>query len=144
MASYDVVLLSEVIEHVLDGGDVLKRIARAMNPGGRLLITTPNLGFIENRLALLFGRDLTSLTMDRGEVGNQHIRVFTARLLRRLCAQAGLVADMVGSDGIPVSVARLISSGETYPSLVSIPIPPTFGRTIYVRAVKPSGTTPQP
>ena len=36
---------------------------------------------------------------------NQHIRLWTARLLKRLCAQAGLAADLVGSDGIPPSGA---------------------------------------
>jgi SAM-dependent methyltransferase len=37
----DVVLLTEVIEHVVDGADVIREIGRVLKPGGRLLITWP-------------------------------------------------------------------------------------------------------
>jgi SAM-dependent methyltransferase len=37
----DVVLLTEVIEHIIDGADVLREIGRVLKPGGRLLITWP-------------------------------------------------------------------------------------------------------
>jgi 2-polyprenyl-3-methyl-5-hydroxy-6-metoxy-1,4-benzoquinol methylase len=139
--AYDVVFLGEVIEHLLDGRSALKRLAKAIRPGGHLILTTPNLAFLGNRIKLLFGRDLDGLTIDRGEVGNQHIRVFTLRLLTRLCAEAGLAVDMVGSDGTPVSVSRFVSTVpevEGMPPLMVLPGTawpfPTLGRTIYVRA----------
>jgi len=37
----DVVLLTEVIEHIVDGGAVVREIGRVLKPGGRLLITWP-------------------------------------------------------------------------------------------------------
>jgi len=37
----DVVLLTEVIEHVVDGTDVIREIGRVLKPGGMLLITWP-------------------------------------------------------------------------------------------------------
>jgi len=39
--SVDVVLLTEVIEHVIDGADVIREIGRVLKPGGMLLITWP-------------------------------------------------------------------------------------------------------
>jgi 2-polyprenyl-3-methyl-5-hydroxy-6-metoxy-1,4-benzoquinol methylase len=149
---YDVVYFSEVIEHLLDGGAVLKKLAGVIKPGGHLILTTPNLAYLGNRLRLLFGRDLDTLTMDRGDVGNQHIRVFTARLLKRLCANAGLEVDMVGSDGVPVNLSRHIAvvsrdsnprTGPDYPAQMAFPftrtLAPTFGRTIYIRARRMAG-----
>ena len=39
--SVDVVLLTEVIEHVVDGADVIREVGRVLKPGGMLLITWP-------------------------------------------------------------------------------------------------------
>lgn len=131
---YDVIYFSEVIEHLVEGGRVLKELAKVLKLGGHLIITTPNLAYIENRMRLLLGRDLHSLTIDRAELGNQHIRVFTLRLLRRLCREAGLVADITGSDGIPLDVSKHIDLAG-HPVIFSVPTTPSFGRTIYIRAV---------
>lgn len=140
---YDVILLSEVIEHILDGQSALKRLASALKPGGLLLITTPNLAFMLNRLRLLCGRDLDVLTMDRGVEGNQHIRVFTARLLKKLCSEAGLDVDNISGDGLPLSLGKHIkSSGSSYPVMITIggTLFPTFSRTLYVRARRQNPT----
>lgn len=44
-ASFDVVMASEVIEHVIDAGPWLDDLLRVLRPGGRLLVTTPNYGW---------------------------------------------------------------------------------------------------
>jgi 2-polyprenyl-3-methyl-5-hydroxy-6-metoxy-1,4-benzoquinol methylase len=53
---YDVVIASEVIEHVLHPSDFLKCIHRALKPEGRLLLTTQNSNAIHYRLRMLFGK----------------------------------------------------------------------------------------
>jgi len=40
-ASYDLVLCSEVLEHTVDPGRAIEELARILNPGGRLILTTP-------------------------------------------------------------------------------------------------------
>jgi SAM-dependent methyltransferase len=40
-ASVDAIVLTEVLEHVPDPGDVLAEMARLLAPGGRLIMTTP-------------------------------------------------------------------------------------------------------
>ncbi len=49
--SFDVVLCVEGIEHVVDRHKTLRELRRVLRPGGRLLITTPNLLSIRARLA---------------------------------------------------------------------------------------------
>jgi SAM-dependent methyltransferase len=43
--SYDVVILTEVIEHVADPLDFIKNIIKLLKPGGRAIVTTPNKSF---------------------------------------------------------------------------------------------------
>ncbi|MFQ5931489.1 MAG: class I SAM-dependent methyltransferase, partial [Nitrospiraceae bacterium] len=40
---FDLILLSHVIEHLLDPIGVLKRVAEFLAPGGKLIVTTPNI-----------------------------------------------------------------------------------------------------
>lgn len=139
--SYDVIFMGEVLEHLLEGGFVLKKLSRVIKPGGHVILTTPNLAYLGNRIRLLFGRDLNALTIDRGEIGNQHIRVFTVRLIKRLCREAGLEVDMVGSNGIPISLARhieIVDSANNHLPLIIFPGTrwpiPTIGHSIFIRA----------
>ena len=50
-ASFDVVLCVEGIEHVVDRHKTLRELRRVLKPGGRLLITTPNLLSLRARVA---------------------------------------------------------------------------------------------
>jgi SAM-dependent methyltransferase len=85
--SIDVIVASEVIEHVFDPDAMVELCKRLLKPGGLLVITTPNLASALNRLALLLGRqpadtEVSTVSMfgypgalHRPVVG--HIRVFT-------------------------------------------------------------------
>jgi SAM-dependent methyltransferase len=85
--SVDVILASEVIEHMFDPDAMVELCKRLLKPGGLLVITTPNLSSALNRLALLLGRqpaDTEVSTVSKfGYPGARqrpvigHIRVFT-------------------------------------------------------------------
>lgn len=49
-AKYDVVLITEVIEHVAHPDQFLAQAASLSKPGGYLIMTTPNGGYFRNRL----------------------------------------------------------------------------------------------
>ena len=53
---FDLVLATDVIEHVVDTDRFLKELHRVLKPDGCLIVTTPNLAFWISRLRLLRGK----------------------------------------------------------------------------------------
>lgn len=52
-ASFDLVLLTEVIEHLENHRAAICELARVLRPGGRLILTTPNIMRLDSRLGFL-------------------------------------------------------------------------------------------
>ena len=92
--SFDLVYMAEVIEHLARPDQAIVELRRVLVPGGHLLITTPNLACLPNRLLLLAGLQplytevSEELVLGRGfrilgqrgrPVG--HLRLFTRRAL---------------------------------------------------------------
>ena len=48
--AHDLVLMSQILEHLRDPVAVLRNVARKLSPGGCVLVETPNLGGIDFRL----------------------------------------------------------------------------------------------
>ena len=53
---FDMVLLNAVLEHVIDPRDVLKTGWDRLRPGGKIVVLTPNICWIVNRLLFLSGK----------------------------------------------------------------------------------------
>jgi SAM-dependent methyltransferase len=92
----DVVLMSELIEHLLDPDSVLEEVRRVLKPGGTLLLSTPNLAAWYNRGLLALGiQPLFTEVSLRGVFGRPgtqvagHLRLFTARALVGLLTARG-------------------------------------------------------
>jgi 2-polyprenyl-3-methyl-5-hydroxy-6-metoxy-1,4-benzoquinol methylase len=60
----DRILLVETIEHLEAPWTVLREAARRVAPGGRLVVTTPNVSSLRNRLSLLLRGELTTFRSD--------------------------------------------------------------------------------
>ena len=54
--SFDLVVASDVIEHLIDTDQFLKDIRGMVAPTGHVIVTTPNLGWWLNRFRLVTGR----------------------------------------------------------------------------------------
>ena len=52
---FDVVIAGEIIEHIYDTDFFLAEIRRLLKPGGKLLISTPNIASLGRRFFLLLG-----------------------------------------------------------------------------------------
>lgn len=84
--SYDVVVCADVIEHLRDPAKLLSCLRPLLVPGGRLIVSTPNVGNWSMRMLHLLGRwDYT----ERGIMDRTHLRFFTRRTLEQLVLDCG-------------------------------------------------------
>ena len=102
---FDLVLLSEVIEHLVNPDNALKEAHRVLKSNGILIVTTPNLSSWMNRVYLLFGyQPPDAETSTQVRVGNPwrdgslsgHIRPFTVRALKELLIHYGFSVEVRG------------------------------------------------
>jgi 2-polyprenyl-3-methyl-5-hydroxy-6-metoxy-1,4-benzoquinol methylase len=81
---FDLVIASEVIEHLIQPDRVLVGLTRVLRQGGHVLLTVPNVAFWKFRVQALRGH-VPSVTAD-----DRHLHSFNASLLEQLVGKAGL------------------------------------------------------
>ncbi len=92
---YDVIVLADVLEHLNTPETVLQKIRPLLNPGGLILVSLPNVAYIENRLGLLGGNwDYT----DEGILDRTHIRFFTLSAAKIFLLEAGFEISEIDSE----------------------------------------------
>ena len=91
-ASFDALILSEVLEHLMDPWSVMKRLAPLVRPGGLVLASSPNISHYSVVMELMKGN--WNLT-DAGVMDRTHMRWFTPKTFRTLFEQAGFVVETV-------------------------------------------------
>jgi SAM-dependent methyltransferase len=98
-ASFDVVTSIEVYEHLFDPHLAAAEALRVLRPGGRLILTVPNLGHWKQRLDLALRARWNPLG-DELSVDepwrDPHIRFYTPEILSRMLEQAGFEPVEVG------------------------------------------------
>lgn len=95
-APFPLILCGDVLEHTREPEKVLAHLLTALEPGGRILVTVPNVAFVSLRLALLFGH---FTYRQRGILDRTHLRFFTKASLLRLLHQQGL--EVLQLRGLP-------------------------------------------
>lgn len=83
---FDVVVLSQTLEHVYSPGSYLEHIYRLLKPEGLLIIGVPNVGSLETQI---FGRCCHALDVPR------HLYFFTVTSLRRYLEKYGFEVEKV-------------------------------------------------
>ena len=112
IAEYDYVLLLDVIEHLNVPEVFFDRLRDAMKhcTNTKLIISTPNVGFLIIRLMLLLGQFNYG---KRGILDMTHTRLFTFSSLRQLLEQRGF--QISKSRGIPCAVSRRVGKQPAKP-----------------------------
>lgn len=88
---YDVVLLSEVIEHLRAPRSALENVASALRPGGAAYLTTPNFQSLSRRL---LGERWRVISVP------EHLYYFAPGSLRRLLRSVGLAPARLWTEGL--------------------------------------------
>jgi len=126
----DVVIMSELIEHLVDTDAAVDEVRRVLRPGGVLLLSTPNLAVWFNRGLVGLGiQPVFSEVSMRGIYGRPghevvgHLRLFTRRALVEFLAARGFRCERVlGAPyhDVPRPLRPLDRILSRWPSMASI------------------------
>lgn len=118
-ASFDVVLASQVIEHLHNTDTFIKEVKRVLQPNGYAVISTPNLAAWHNIAYLTQGKQPETATVSDDMYSWKekpgHVRVFTATELIRFVTFHGFtIQTAIGSSYYPFTgrVARFLSKKD--------------------------------
>lgn len=85
---FDIVIATEIIEHLFDTDAFLQRIHRVLKPEGLLILTTPNIASIGARVRLLFGQRPNVIeAWNRAGETSGHIRAFDYSDIKKLLTE---------------------------------------------------------
>lgn len=85
-SSFDVVVMGDVLEHLVDPDTVLRQARDLLRPGGRVVVSIPNVAHAAVRLSLLLGRwDYQPL----GLLDATHVRFFTRKSVLSMLDSCG-------------------------------------------------------
>lgn len=104
--SYDVLILSEVLEHLIDPWGVMKSLAPFVKPGGRVYASSPNISHHKVIRSLIAGRFEYEA---EGVMDRTHVRWFTPASYRSMFEDAGFLTVSVGPVAPYPGKARLIN-----------------------------------
>jgi len=119
----DRVMLVEVIEHLDAPWSALRAAARLVLPGGRIVVSTPNIATLRNRLELGLRGRLTSFRPDN----EPHVSPALPHVTARVLEQEGLTVEapqFAGTDVVSLTKGRLWPQGlrRRYPALASVSV----------------------
>jgi 2-polyprenyl-3-methyl-5-hydroxy-6-metoxy-1,4-benzoquinol methylase len=114
-APFDVIIAGDVLEHLKDPPDVLRRLVAMLAPTGRIVATVPNVAFLLVRLGLLAGRfDYRN----RGILDSTHLRFYTQRSFRAMVEGAGL--RVTRSLGLPPPLPLVNAAFARWPARIAL------------------------
>ena len=105
--SFDVVVATEILEHIIEAAELLVAIRRVLRPGGLLWATTPH------------GRGVSARTLGVAWsviAPPEHVQLFSVRGIRELFKRSGFTPLFVAAEGVnPQELIHRLRGGKTSP-----------------------------
>ena len=115
----DAAHVCEVIEHLFDTEGFLKEIHRLLVPGGLLILSTPNLNSLANRIRVLCGRPLPMWGAFPDDRHGTHVRVLNKTKIVELLDRTGF--QVVGLEGINLSrLGKLMDRAPSWSEMLLV------------------------
>jgi len=129
---FDFVFAGEIIEHIFDTRFFLEEIHRVLKTNGYLILSTPNLARLDDRLKFLLGKTPRQIAPFHPYL-YLHIRPFTFELLKKSLLDCGFTEITLKTNVIAL---KFFGRELKIYSKFLTNIFPTFGVTLIVRAKK--------
>jgi len=130
LPAVDRVMVIEVIEHLEAPWSALRQAAKLVAPGGRIVVSTPNLARLRNRLELAVRGQFTSFRPDN----QPHISPALPHVMTRILHEEGLIPEaprFAGRDVIS------LTGGRVWPESVRARCPTLASVSVIVAAARP-------
>jgi len=88
--SFDVIILADILEHLLEPRAVLKKVKTLLNLKGFVVVSLPNIAYWEIRKQLFFGKFQYE---DTGILDRTHLRFFTIKSAIELFEKCGYTVE---------------------------------------------------
>ena len=88
--SFDVIVLTDVLEHLIDPFATLRECKRILRKNGRIIVTVPNHARLGNRIRMLFGDPVDILHFDKYGDEAEHLHWFTRPKFEFIARRVGL------------------------------------------------------
>lgn len=111
---FDYILFADVLEHLRDPWEVLRRAIPALRDSGRIIISVPNVANWTIRLSLLFGK---FDPRERGILDKTHLHFFTLRTLTRTMNQVFCRVLDVTPTPVPVQLVLPFTERKSFAPL---------------------------
>ena len=104
---FDVVLAADVLEHLVNPGNLMRQVRNVLSPDGTALFCVPNIAHWYPRLRSTLGMfDYDQ----RGILDSTHLRFFTRRSIRKLVERQGFTVRRIESVGLPLDALGMEGS----------------------------------
>jgi ubiquinone/menaquinone biosynthesis C-methylase UbiE len=129
--SFAGIYMGELIEHLFDTKSILSECCRVLVPNGILVVTTPNLAGLQDRIGFIFGKSPRHVNPLHDYL-YLHIRPFTFGMIKSCLETTGFRVIAVKSNYIRIR----FSSGRRIDSRMFARFFPTLGGSLIVAARK--------